>query len=114
MEETLISLFKFLGNKAILMTLLPSLFLNVFIDATKEHLTFKTKAGRIIALNGLISILGLGFGVLYHFLLYIPLETCFLHSMAIVGISYTFYKIGIYNLFKQYIEKKLNKGKANE
>lgn len=105
MEESVYNALNFLGNKAILMTLLPSLLLNVMIDATKGLLALRTKAGKIIVLNGFLCFLGLLFGFIYHYLLHLPMDECLLHSMAIVGVSYVFYKIGIYDLFKAIINK---------
>lgn len=105
MEESIYRALSFLGNKAVLMTLMPSLFLNVIIDATKGLLEFKTRANKIFILNGLLSLLGLGFGFIYHYLLHLPIDECLLHSLAIVGVSYVFYKVGIYDLFKAIINK---------
>lgn len=114
MEDSLYRFFAFLSNKAILMTLLPSLLLNVIIDATKGLLEFKTQAGRVFILNGLLSLLGLSFGFIYHFLLHLPLDECILHSMAICGVSYVFYKVGIYDIFKGIINKLQNKFGVNK
>lgn len=105
MEDSVYRFFAFLGNKAILMTLLPALLLNVIIDATKGLMEFTNKKGRLFVLNGLLSLFGLAFGFLYHFLLDLPLDECVLHSFAIVGLSYVFYKVGIYDLFKNIINK---------
>lgn len=110
MEElTLDKIFSFIANKAVLMTLLPSLFLNVLIDITKNLDIFVTtnKTGKIIVLNGLISLLGLGFGLIYYFILELPAVECTLHSLAIVGISYLLHKINFYELTKRYITNKI-------
>lgn len=102
-----------IASKAVLMTLLPSLFLNVVIDSTKhlDAFTLTNKAGRIIVLNGLLSLLGLGFGLIYYFLLKLSLDECVLHSLAIVGLSYLFYQIKIYDLIKKKINDRLESTK---
>lgn len=105
MEDSLYRFFAFLGNKAILMTLLPSLLLNVVIDATKGLLEFKTRAGKVIILNGLFSLLGLTFGFMYYYMLHLPLDECLLHSFAIVGVSYILYYVDIYNVLKAIMNK---------
>ena len=105
----------FLGNKVILMTLLPSLLLNVIIDVTKGIFEYTTDKGRVIILNGLFSFFGLAFGFIYYFLLQLPLDECVLHSMAIVGLSYLFFRVSIYDIFKSIINKLQSKfGVKNE
>lgn len=114
-EDIFYRALSFIANKAILMTLMPSLFLNVVIDATKGLLEFKTRAGKVIVLNGLLSLLGLVFGFIYHFLLQLPLDECLLHSVSIVGVSYLLYYIKVYHLFKAIIDKLKTKfGVSNE
>lgn len=105
MEESIYKFLAFLGNKAILMTLLPSLLLNVIIDVTKGLLEYTNEKGKVFILNGLLSLFGFAFGFIYYFLLKIPLDECVLHSFAIVGLSYLFFKISIYDIFKGIISK---------
>lgn len=105
MEDSIYRFFAFLGNKAILMTLLPSLLLNVIIDATKGLLEYTNAKGRVFILNGLLSLLGLAFGMIYYHFLNVPLDESVLHSFAIVGLSYLFFRISIYDIFRNIISK---------
>ena len=116
MEElTLSQIINFIGSKVVLMTLLPSLFLNAIIDSIENSniLNPTSKISKLVISNGLISVLGIGFGILYYFTLNISIDECILHSFAITGVSYLFCKIDIYDLAKTAINKKF-KGKINE
>lgn len=116
MEEiTLTKVVSFLASKVVLMTLLPSLFLNAVIDSVENSniLNPTSKISKLIISNGLISVLGIGFGILYYFALNTPIDECILHSFAITGVSYLFCKIDIYDLAKTAINEKLE-GKQHE
>lgn len=116
MEELSLSqIINFIGSKVILMTLLPSLFLNVIIDSIQESniVNPNSKISTLTITNGLLSVLGLFFGLIYYFVLNTPIDECILHSLAIVGLSYLFCRIDIYDLVKNKINNKLE-NKNNE
>lgn len=96
--EDLTNFVNYVGLKAILMTLVPSLFLNVIIDITRKIFIFTTASNEKLALSGLISFLGLGFGFLYYVVGGLTLQDSCLHAGFISIVSYFFYKIDIYKL----------------
>ena len=108
-NEKLVEIINYLGAENIVLTLVPALLINIIVDFTKDKLNFKTKGGKLIALNGLLSFLGFIFGIIYYFALDLKLYIALTHSLIICVLSYIFYKIYIYELFKTIVLKILNK-----
>ncbi len=108
MEELKIFI-DYVGHQGLLMTLIPSLFLNVIIDIVRKYIFFKTRNEEKLVLVGLLSLFGLVFGFLYYYILGIDLNTCCIHAGFITILSYFFYKIDIYKLLYKIIVGILNK-----
>ena len=117
MEElSLTQVIGFIGSKVVLMTLLPSLLLNAIMDSIDNANIFNptNKISKLFITNGLLSLLGLLFGILYYLALNIPLDESILHALAITGVSYLFCKVDIFDLAKKTINKKLEGKSVNE
>lgn len=117
MEEiTLTKFVTFISSKVVLMTLLPSLLLNAIMDSLSNANIFNptSKVNKLFITNGLLSLLGLLFGLIYYLVLNTPLDESILHALAITGVSYLFCKIDIYDLIKTTINKKLEGRKHHE
>lgn len=102
-NEKIIEVVNYLGAENILLTLMPALLINIMVDMTKHLLNFKTKSGQVVALNGLLSFLGFIFGIIYFFALDIKFYLALVHSLVICFLSYTFYKLQIYELLKKIV-----------
>ncbi len=96
--EDISNFVNYVGLRAILMTLVPSLFLNIIIDMTRKILVFTTTNNEKLALSGLISFLGLGFGFAYYVIGGLSLQDACLHAGFISILSYFFYRVDIYKL----------------
>ena len=96
--EELSTFINFIGHKALLMTLIPSLFLNVIIDIVKKYIGINSKNEEKLAVVSILCFLGLVFGFLYYYIGGINLTDSSIHAGFITITSYFFYKVDIYRL----------------
>lgn len=111
--EELNTFVNFIGHQALLMTLIPSLFLNVIIDIIKKYIWIKTKNEEKLAVVSILCFLGLVFGFLYYYIFEISLSDSSIHAGFITITSYFFYKIDIYKLLYKVLTGILKKFGVN-
>lgn len=115
MEDIIFKLLGVLKNKEILLALLPALFINILINYTNNLLVCSIcNKKRKVLLSGILSFIGILFGLSYYFIHGMSLNTSLIYSLAITFLSYLFYKIDIYKLLQLIINKIVKRFTNNE
>lgn len=113
--DELYNIIGIIKNKEILLALLPALFINILINYTNNLLVCNIcNKKRKVLLGGILSFIGILFGLSYHFIHGMNLNDSLIYSLSITFLSYLFYKIDIYKLLQAIINKLAKRFTNNE